>query len=126
MVSEFEVFDEMERLTDIAQEDRETCLDICKKCMDKTRRSLKSGEDESDPRVVWAAAAMALYVWTIRNSVSGSGEYSSFKAGDITVSQSSTQKNNKVSFAKELYLEAQRDLAPLVEDNSFYVGKIDV
>ncbi|MBQ7595065.1 MAG: hypothetical protein IJU45_00195 [Clostridia bacterium] len=126
MVSEFEVFGELENMTEIPEKDKDFCLDLCANCLEKTRRKVKLAADYSDPRVVSAAAAMALYVLVVRSSVSGTGEYSHFKAGDITISQSSTQKNGRIACAKEMYLEAQRELAPLVEDSGFYVGKIDI
>ena len=126
MVSEFEVFSELENLTEIPEKDKDFCLDLCTNCLEKTRRKVKLAADYSDPRVVSAAAAMALYVLTVRASVSGSGDYSHFKAGDISISQSSAHKSGKISCAKEIYLEAQRELAPLTEDSGFYVGKIDI
>ena len=126
MVSEFEVYSELESMTEIPEKDKDFCLDLCTSWLEKTRRKLKSATDYSDPRVVSAAAAAALYVLTVRSCISGADEYSTFKAGDITVSQSAASKNNKLAYAKELYLEAMRELAPIAEDNSFYVRKIDV
>ena len=98
MVSEFEVFSELENMTEIPENDKDFCIDLCANCLEKTRRKVKSTADYSDPRVVSAAAALALYVLAVRTSISGTGEYSSFKAGDISISQNSTQKKNKISF----------------------------
>lgn len=126
MVSEFEVLNELETLTEIQSADRDFCLDLCRSCLERIRRRIKSTADYSDPRVVWASAALAMYLYTVRTTISGAGGYSSFKAGDITIAQSSSQKNSKIIHAKELFSAAERELAPLCEDNGFYAGKIDI
>ena len=126
MVSEFEVINELESMTEIPDADKELCLDMCRVSLERVRQKLKSTADYSDPRVLYAAAALAMYFYTLRVNLNGSGDYSYFKAGDITVSQNSSQRNSKITQAKELYLAAERELAPLMEDRGFYVGKVDI
>ncbi len=126
MVSELEVFCELENMTEILEEDRDFCLELCTSCLERIRRRIKSPLDYSDPRVAYAAAAAALYILSVRSNISGSGDYSSFKAGDITISKSSAHKNSRIACAREIYLESQKELAPLMEDSGFYAGKIDI
>lgn len=126
MVSEFEVINELGTLTEIPDSDKDFCLDLCRSCLDRIRRKLKSTADYSDPRVLYAAAALALYIYTLRTNINGTGDYSYFKAGDISISQNSSQRNSKITQAKELYRAAEDELAPLTEDRGFYAGKIDI
>lgn len=125
MVNEIEVLDVLQQLTEIEPSEIQAATDLCKIYLETTRLRLKDGSSNSDPRVIAAAAAEALYALCVRRYVDSS-QVSSFKAGDLSITQNSTDNNKKLTLAQQLRDKAETELIPLLKDNGFFAGKIDI
>ncbi len=126
MVTELAVLDELRQLITPDADETAFCDTLCRRSLEKIRRRLKEDADESDPRVISAAAARAYFTLLLRRHSDASRDFSAFKAGDLSISQSSSRSGDKLLYAGELCAKTEAELAPLLEDPGFYVGKIDV
>ncbi len=82
------------------------CLSACTTISDR----LKEPKFEDEPAVINACAGLALYNYTLLCSCS-KDDFSSFKAGDITISRSaSASYENAVKFRDEALISATKFL----------------
>ncbi len=126
MVNEIDVFNTLIHIKDISQDDYEKAVDLCRQCFDSVKSELKSGVDISDPRIINAAAAQAFYFLCLKEKNDIQQGETSFKAGDISITQKESETNAKLEEAKSLYENAVKKLSPLKEDNGFFFGKVDI
>lgn len=97
-------------------------LPLCGACLDEVSAMLREGVSQDDVRVTSAAAALAYYKMKLSELSSLDGA-SSFKAGDVTVSR---DLHGALNTARSLRDEAFAALAPLMRDERFHFGGVDV
>ena len=122
----WEVKRALELLTDV-DEEKETVEAICQQALDEINQKLKPDADPADPRIISAAAGVAFYTLCVkRRGKKGESDMTAFKAGDLSVSFNEADPAAQLSLAKEIRDKAVLDLTPLVADNGFFFGKVDV
>ena len=126
MVNELDVFDALKHLTDVSNADYQQTVDLCRQCFDSLKKELRSDADFSDPRVINAAAARAFYMLCIKEKSAVYDSVTSFKAGDVSISQDTGAVDGKLKSAKALCEETTGKIASLIEDSGFFVGKVDI
>ncbi|MCQ2471336.1 MAG: hypothetical protein MJ147_04790 [Clostridia bacterium] len=125
MVNELDVYEVLKHLT--AVDSTQEIIDLCAQCFESIVKELKSGTDTDDPRILNAAAAKAFYLLCVKEkSAQTGGEITSFKAGDLSVSQKSSEAGSKLEAARKLYESELKKLTPLYEDTGFFAGKVDI
>ncbi|MBQ7548791.1 MAG: hypothetical protein IJT03_03700 [Clostridia bacterium] len=133
-MSFWEVRDYLGQLVDIGGGSSEEISDVCRTSLKEILTLLKPGADGCDMRVIAAAAAGAYYKLMLKRyaaaSEASTDEFTSFKAGDISISgrSSSAAKDAQVRLdkAERLLETAMVKLAPLCEDNSFEFRQVGV
>lgn len=94
------------------------CLAACSAISSR----LRDIKNEDNPAVLMACAGIALYNYTLFSGC-GSDDFSSFKAGDITVSRSaSASAENAAKFRDEALLSA----APFLTDIDFVFEAVEI
>jgi len=114
-MNQWNVLNSLRQLTVLDDEAAANALPFCKASLDEIRESLKSAADENDPRVGRAAAGLAFYRLTAQK-LSGEDSVTSFKAGDVTISQSASAALDIASRARD---EAYLAVLPLLRDDRF-------
>lgn len=132
-MSFWEVRDYLGQLVDISGGSSEEISDVCRTSLKEILTLLKPGADGCDMRVTAAAACSAYYKLMLKRyaaSETAGDEFTSFKAGDISISgrSSSASKDAQVRLdkAERLLDAAMIKLAPLCEDNSFEFRQVGV
>ncbi len=116
----WEVKDYLAQLTEWTSDDEEKILSLCKSALKEIEARLKATADQSDIRIASAGAALAYYKLILKQSYnSNSEEITSFKAGDVSITQSSANKSKQLENAEKLYKEALDSIIPLCQDNGF-------
>ena len=108
----------LSRLCEITQMDadaRAATLALCRSALDALLPQCKPTADPDDPRIARAAAADAYYAWTLRK-IADEQSVTSFKAGDVTVSQSASAA---LELAERVRRDAYLAVLPLLCDTSF-------
>ena len=85
--------------------------------------------DRADARIASAAAANAYYKLSLKRSFSSSQEeFTSFKAGDVSITQGNSQNRSEkiLDKAEKLYNEALRSIIPLCQDNGFAFENVKI
>ncbi|MBQ8784255.1 MAG: hypothetical protein IJZ57_10855 [Clostridia bacterium] len=123
----WEVTDALSLLTDIADSEKETAEAICQRALDEINAKLKPEVEQTDPRIAAAAAGIAFYKLCIKRcGIQKEAEMTSFKAGDLSISYSTADAKEQLSLAKEICDKAMLEITPLLSDNGFYFGKVDI
>ena len=123
----WEVTDSLSLLTDIDDGEKETVEAICQRALDEINSKLKPDVEQTDTRITSAAASLAFYNLCVKRlSLQDETNMSSFKAGDLSVSYNTADPKEQLSLAKEIRDKAMIDLIPLLADNGFYFGKVDI
>ena len=123
----WEIAKSLELFTEIDESEKESVEAICQQALDEINTKLKPGVDLTDPRITSAATGIAFYNLCVkRSNKKGEADMSSFKAGDLSISFSEGSSPEKLSLAKEIRDKAMLDLTPLVADNGFFFGKVDI
>lgn len=90
----------------ITEEEVKRAMPFCLSACANLSKRLKDEKFEDEPAVISACAGLALYNYTLIQG-SSSEDFSSFKAGDITISRSaSSTLENAVKFRDEAMLTA--------------------
>jgi len=89
-------------------------LPLCLAGLDSLRARLRDGAEEDNPRVISAAAAIALYQYQLRQRLCG-GALSGFKAGDLTLKSAGDPLEAAIRLRDDCLAEA----APLLRDGAF-------
>lgn len=110
---------------DEAEEDE--IFSLCKASLKEIEAMLKADADRSDARITFAAAANAYYKLSLKRSFSTSKEeITNFKAGDVSITQSSSDNSKLLEKADELYKTSLQNIIPLCKDNGFAFENIKV
>ena len=126
MVNELDVFDALKHLTDVSDNNYQQTLDLCRQCFESLKKELKNDAEPSDPRVINAAAANAFYMLCLKEKNASGDGVTSFKAGDVSITQESADIDGKIKVAEAFCERTGRRLIPLLEDSGFFAGKIDI
>lgn len=115
MTTPWNVLSRFRQLLEISDEEAEKFLPLCVVNLHKIKTRLREDVDMDDVRITEAAAALTYYDYTVRLS-SASEDFTSFKAGDITVSKT---KSSLTENAEKIKKNALLELTPLMCDTSF-------
>ncbi len=123
----WEVTEALSLLTDIAENEKEASETICRHCLDEIINLLRPDAEQTDPRIIAAAAGRAFYNLCIKRAWNQEeAKMSSFKAGDLSISYDSANATDQLDTAKEIRDRTLAELTPLLQDNGFFFGKVDV
>lgn len=117
----WEVMDSLSLLAQWDESEKDNIFALCKSSLREIEAMLKKDVDRSDFRIAAAAAANAYYKLSLRLSFSSSKEdITSFKAGDVSITQGSSNNSQKqLDKAEKLYSQALHNIIPLCQDNGF-------
>lgn len=122
----WEVKEYLGHLTVIEESAQEEVLDLCRTSLREIEARLKSDADRNDVRIASAAAALAFYKMLLKKTFSCSDEITSFKAGDVSITQNTGDNSKQLEKAEKLYSEALKNIIPLCTDNSFAFENIKI
>lgn len=123
----WEVKESLCRLVEPTQSEALTAMSLCRECFSEITAGLKADADTEDPRVTAASAALAFYKLMIkRNNETLSQDITSFKAGDVSISQGKNSLSGQLQKAEDYFRQCFSKLAPLCEDNSFAVTNVRI
>ena len=119
MITAWNVLSMLKELCTTDEENEEELLSLCSSALSTVENRLKDSADRSDMRIANAAAAVAFYNLTLKRVDS----VSSFQAGDISISNSFS---DKLKLAQRLKDDALNEMYPLFKDEGFFVGSVEV
>jgi hypothetical protein len=125
----WEVKDYLGQLVDFNENESDIVLDLCRTSLKEIEALLKPDADRGDMRIVAAAAGTAYYKLMLKRSAASSAEeVTGFKAGDVSITQKSTNDDAQKQLEKaEKFCSAMMSkLVPLCEDNSFAFKQVEV
>lgn len=122
----WEVKEYLGHLTEIEESEQEKTLELCRASLREIEAMLKPDADRNDVRIASAAASLAFYKITIKNSFSSSEDITSFKAGDVSITQDTGGSSKQLERAEKLYSEALKSIIPLCTDNGFAFENIRI
>lgn len=126
-MSYWEVKDYLGELTSISSLDEDEILSLCRSSLNEIEAKLKPNVDRKDIRIVAAAAGLAYYKLSLKQSQVDDGtEVTSFSAGDISITQNRASKEAQLKQAEEFYKNALEGIIPMCQDNSFVFRQIRV
>lgn len=108
-------------IANVEIEDSSKWIPVCYESTQEIKRHLKEGVDEeaNAHRLEVAAAALALYKYTLFNATTLTTE--SFTAGEMKIK---TDPNTSVKMAAKVWQEAKRSISDLIEDEGFIFERI--
>lgn len=110
MVNVWSVSKVLEDTGILTEEDAKKAMPFCISACSQLSKRLKDIKYEDEPAVINACAGMALYNYSLLQCTS-SENFSSFKAGDITISKSNNSGfESAVKFRDETLLQASEYL----------------
>lgn len=115
MTTPWNVLSRFRQLIEIDDAEAEKALPLCVVNLSRIKAQLRKDINEDDIRITEAAAALTYYDYTVRLS-SEVQDFTSFKAGDITVSKT---KSSLTENAEKIKKDALLELTPLIQDTSF-------
>ncbi len=115
MTTQWNVLARFRQLIEIDDTEAEKLLPLCVVNLRRVMAQLNEKADKDDIRITEAAAALTYYDYSIKLS-NQTDNITSFKAGDITVSQTS---NSLTEHAEKIKKAALLELTPLMRDTSF-------
>lgn len=122
MVNVWSVSRTLESIGSLTEDELKKAMPFCVIVCSEISERLREARFEEEPAVVMACAAMALYRYTLSRSTVDE-EFSSFKAGDVTVSRSaSAAAENAVKLRDETMAAAARFLT----DVDFMFGTVEI
>ncbi len=123
----WEVKDYLSYLTVWDEADESEILSLCKASLKEVEAMLKADADRTDVRIASAAAGIAYYKLTLKRSFSYSDDgITSFKAGDVSITQNSKDRTKELSDAEKLYEKALNSIIPLCQDNGFAFENVKI
>lgn len=106
MVNVWSVSHLLENIGGLSEDEIKKAVPFCASACTELSNRLKDARFEDEPAVIFACAALAFYRYTLF-SLAGNEDFSSFKAGDITVSRSSSASvENAVKLRDEALISA--------------------
>lgn len=110
MINVWSVSQMLEDIGALSAEDSKKVMPFCVAACAKLSKRLKDTRFEDEPAVINACAGIALYTYTLLQCGS-SDDFSSFKAGDVTISKSAAASiESAVRFRDEALLQASEYL----------------
>ena len=123
----WEIRDSLSFLTDWGEDEEDMILALCKSSLKEIESMLKADTDRTDARISAAAAANAYCKLSLKRSFSSSkDEITNFKAGDVSITQSSADNSKMLDKAEKLYQNAMQNLIPLCKDNGFAFENVKI
>ena len=101
-------------------------LELCKASLREIEAMLKPDADRNDVRIACAAAALAFYKMILKRSFAESEDITSFKAGDVSITQDTGGSAKQLERAEKLYSQALEGIIPLCTDNGFAFENIKI
>lgn len=115
MTTPWNVLSRFSQLIEIDDKEAEKFLPLCVINLQRIKSQLREDADMSDVRITEAAAALTYYDYTVKLA-SKSEDFTSFRAGDITVSKTSSSLTEN---AEKIKKDALLELTPLMRDTNF-------
>lgn len=115
MTTSWNVLARFRQFIEIDDTEAEKLLPLCVVNLHRVNSQLRSDADPDDVRIAHAAAALTYYDYTVRLS-SQTDDITSFKAGDITVSKTTSSLTEN---AEKMKKSALLELMPLMKDTNF-------
>ena len=110
MINVWSVSQMLEDTGVLSQDECKKAMPFCVSACAKLSKRLKDVKFEDEPSVINACAGIALYSYTLLQN-SGSDDFASFKAGDVTISKSpSAIIENAIKFRDEALIQASEYL----------------
>lgn len=123
----YEVKDSLSRLVDMTSDEVSGADMLCRECFKEITAGLKADADSEDARVTAAAAGLAFYKLMLkRNSEALSDDITSFKAGDVSISQGKSSVTNQLNKAEEYFKQCFAKIVPMCQDNGFAFTNVKV
>lgn len=123
----WEIKDSLSFLVDWSEDEEDMILALCKSSLKEIEAMLKADADRADARISAAAAANAYYKLSLKRSFSTEKEeFTSFKAGDVSITQNTADNSKMLENAQKLYESSLRNLIPLCKDNGFAFENIKI
>ena len=104
-------------MADLNSSDTVKYQPICEDAMAELNRRVLQDDAVAQPFLCAAAAALALYRWTL---MTASNDLGDFSAGDVKI----TKSNTNVAMVKEMWQEAAAAAAPYLADKDFLFERI--
>lgn len=122
-----EVKDSLSRLVGLTQSETAGAEALCRECFKEIAAGLKADADSEDARVTAAAAGLAYYKLMLRRNSENSDEsITSFKAGDVSITQDKGETKAGLDNAEKYFKQCFEKILPLCEDNSFAFENVRV
>ncbi len=115
MTTQWNVLSRFRQFIEIDDEEAEKLLPLCVVNLHRILAQLSEKANPDDVRIAEAAAALTYYDYTVRLS-SQSQDFTSFKAGDVTVSKTTSSLTEN---AEKIKKDALLELTPLMRDTNF-------
>lgn len=115
MTTSWNVLARFRQLVDIDDTEADKLLPLCVVNLHRISSQLREDADPDDVRIAQAAAALVYYDYAVRLSFE-TDNVTSFKAGDITVSKTTTSLTEN---AEKMKKDALLELVPLMKDTNF-------
>mgnify|MGYP001313736053 CR=1 FL=1 len=122
VIDQWSVLAALRQYTDIGERGEAAALPLCRDSLCEVRGRLRDAAFCGDRRVETAAAGLAFYRLTLRR-MGENGGAARLKAGDIAIERN---PGALLAAAAKVRDEALAQAAPLLKDNAFYFGKVDV
>lgn len=116
----WEVKDSLSQLTGWENSEEDSILTLCKTCLKEIEAMLKPDADPTDIRIAAVAAALAYYKLSLKRSFcENEEEITSFKAGDVSITQTRADISRLADKAEAHYRKSLEAILPLCRDNGF-------
>ncbi len=114
-MNQWTVLSSLRQILYISDTEAAQMLPLCRSALEEIKVRLRTDADENDMRVLKAAAGIAYYNIILRKT-STAETVTSFKAGDVVISQSASCA---LENAEKLRNEAYLAVLPLLRDDNF-------
>ncbi|MDR0531791.1 MAG: hypothetical protein LBG83_07000 [Oscillospiraceae bacterium] len=122
-MTQYSILGRLRLMTQLDDEQAMAALPLCAAAMEQLLARLKPGANRGDPRLDQAGAAAALCMLLLREENTSADEgFSSFKAGDITVTKKEKANAARMAAAEQLRAQALEDARELLRDTGFFSG----
>ncbi len=121
MADVYQVLAVFQQYTLLDEQGAANALPLCSLALGELTARLRPGANPQDPRLIHAAAALAVYKWKLREQA-GEGETTYLKAGDMVV----RRQGDALQHIRQLKDEAMLCVQPLLEDEQFLFRCVEV
>lgn len=118
MITAWNVLARLEHFIDIDSDSKDKALSICFANLEKVFSMLNDKADKNDCRITQAAAGMSYYDLAVNFASDGKDSITQFKAGDVSISNSS---QSLIEIASEIKKDSLKQLLPLLKDENFFI-----